>query len=156
MNLSSLIRELVDRFSVDLKMANCALNLSLDADAIGYWDPRRIEQVLVNLLSNIIKYAPGSPVNISVQKNANRVSLVVQDQGPGIAKEKHKCIFNRFERVSSMTSTSGLGLGLYVVKKIIEAHHGQIELKSDIGQGATFQVELPSIEAINAGVSIDA
>jgi signal transduction histidine kinase len=69
--------------------------------------------------------------------------LTVQDQGIGIAKEDQSRIFERFERAVSPNEASGLGLGLYIVKEILEAHGGSIRVESELGKGATFIVRLP-------------
>lgn len=80
---------------------------------------------------------------MALTTNGELVRLAVRDQGEGIAPENHQRIFDRFERAVSASKISGLGLGLYISKKIIEAHEGRIWVQSAPGQGATFQFELP-------------
>jgi signal transduction histidine kinase len=141
-NLSELVREIVDRFAEQSKKAECALDLSFEQDVIGSWDKRCIEQVITNLLSNAVKHAPKSEIRISVGQNGKLARLVVEDSGPGIPEEKQSKIFERFERATSK-NISGMGLGLYIVKKIVEAHRGVVKLESKLGRGSKFIVELP-------------
>ncbi len=124
-------------------MADSRVELHLDEATLGTWDRGRIEQIVVNLFSNAVKYAPKSVVGISVGNRNGNVFISVRDQGPGIPKEKQGMIFERFERATSSRSISGLGLGLYIVKQIVDAHHGEISVDSDTGRGATFTVTLP-------------
>jgi PAS domain S-box-containing protein len=142
-NLSSLVKEIVAYYMPQLLAAKCpSVELDLDAEVTLYCDRNRIEQVIVNLLSNIIKHAPESLVYIYVgRKDENRVLLIVQDFGPGIAKENQGKVFQRFEQATP--SASGLGLGLYITKGIIEAHRGTIRLESELGKGTAFIIELP-------------
>ena len=110
---------------------------------VGHWDPKRIEQVVVNLLSNAAKYAAGTPLHVRVQQVGKYAVLSVADRGKGISPDNQSKIFERFERVVTGSGISGLGLGLYIVKEIITAHRGDIHVESAVGQGATFVVELP-------------
>jgi len=110
---------------------------------VAYWDRSRIEQVVVNLLSNALKYAPGKPVRIGAEMGKNRVVLKVQYHGPGIAQENQCKIFDRFERAPSTRNIGGRGLGLYIVKQIVLGHAGDIRVESEEGAGTTFIVTLP-------------
>jgi len=113
--------------------------------ALPIWADRfRIEQVLVNLLANALKYGKGMPIQLEIRSETDAVKLIVRDQGMGIAKEDQTRIFERFERAVSSANISGLGLGLYICKYIIEAHHGTIEVESESGKGAKFSVTLPN------------
>jgi signal transduction histidine kinase len=90
-----------------------------------------------------LKYGEKKPVLISAAQKAGFIEIKIQDQGRGIAKLDHQRIFQRFERAVKGTEISGLGLGLYIVRQIIELHGGQISIESDLGKGATFVVKLP-------------
>lgn len=149
-DLAKLVRGVVDRFADQLVLAGCATELALDADVHGRWDRGKMEQVVVNLLTNAIKYAPGTPVRIVVTRSGDTALLEVQDRGDGIAPQLHQKIFDQFERAVSATHVSGLGLGLYIVKKIVDAHGGSVRVDSDRGQGARFIVELPVAVASGA------
>ena len=107
-------------------------------------DPRRISQVLENLISNAVKYAPGSPVYITIGETPDGIRIDFQDEGAGIPEKYLESIFNRFFRVPDTSPTvHGSGLGLFICKQIIEMHHGKIEIDSQIGKGTHFQIFLP-------------
>ena len=110
---------------------------------MGRWDPLRIGQVVVNLLANAAKYGAGKPVEIRYGSLEGRAFLQVSDQGIGVAEIDQRHIFERFERAVSSQNYGGLGLGLYIVKRIVEAHGGSIRVESTPGEGATFLVDLP-------------
>lgn len=142
-DLTSLVRGIVDRFADQLALACCPVELALEDDVRGRWDRGKLEQVIVNLITNATKYAPGAPVRIAVSRSGAVARLVVQDHGDGIPPDMHDRIFERFERAVAATHVSGLGLGLYIVKKIVEAHDGSVRVESEPGKGARFVVELP-------------
>jgi signal transduction histidine kinase len=107
-------------------------------------DPTRLAQVFDNLLSNAIKYAPGAQVKITLEKESKQAQMTVSDNGPGIASENLKNLFNRFYRVPSNNVTvRGTGLGLYICRRIIQAHGGEITVESVLGEGTTFHIYLP-------------
>ena len=141
--IKELIEELIDRFSEQSHQTNTPITFLANVDPILNCDPFRIDQVLTNLISNTLKYASGKPVDVVLDGNDEYISIQVIDQGMGIAKSKIPLIFNRFERAAAETNISGLGLGLYITKSIIDAHHGQINVESELGQGTTFTVLLP-------------
>jgi signal transduction histidine kinase len=107
-------------------------------------DSTRISQVLDNLLSNAQKYAPGAPVTLRVGLEPDRLRIDVHDQGPGIPGEHLPHLFQRFYRVpDSQRSVRGTGLGLYICRKIVEAHGGEIGVESKAGTGTRFFFTLP-------------
>jgi len=110
----------------------------------GFWDRLRVSQVVTNLLSNAVKYGAGKPVEVTFGPSATGARLVVRDEGIGIDPAAQRQIFERFERAVSSRNYGGLGLGLYIVKRIVEAHGGTIRVESAPGAGAAFVVELPS------------
>jgi PAS domain S-box-containing protein len=110
-------------------------------------DPFRLEQVVTNLLSNAMKYGEKKPISVSLRKTEASVVLIVEDQGRGIGEQDQKRIFKRFERAVAGTDISGLGLGLTIVKEIIDSHHGHISVESAPGKGSRFVVELPLHQA---------
>jgi PAS domain S-box-containing protein len=114
----------------------------------GNWDRLRISQVVTNLLSNAVKYGGGKAVEVEYGLREARAVLVVRDHGIGIDPADQPQIFERFERAVSSRNYGGLGLGLYIVKRIVEAHGGTIRVDSRAGQGATFSVELPQRPAV--------
>ena len=107
-------------------------------------DPRRLKQVFDNLVSNVVKYAPESPLNFRVFKEPDGISIDVKDFGPGIPSDDLERVFERFYRSDAHAGdTRGSGLGLFICKKIIEAHNGQLTVSSFLGRGTTFHVHLP-------------
>jgi PAS domain S-box-containing protein len=143
-NISDLVSEVVERFSEDFLRSNSKLKLVAQTDLHIECDPLRIEQVLVNLLSNALKYGSDNEVIVTLEKASLGVSLGVQDGGMGIPVDKQERIFNRFERLIPHTNISGMGLGLYIAKQIVEAHRGLIFVESEVGVGSRFLVELPT------------
>lgn len=142
-NLSELVEEILYRFEEQLRLAGCVLRKNLDPALSGKWDRNRIEQILVNLIFNAIKYAPGTEITISTRKENDRAMIEVADQGAGIDKSKIEIIFDRFTRVGSPHNVGGLGLGLFITKKIVELHAGKIHVDTAPGEGAKFIVSLP-------------
>jgi len=142
-NLKELAEEVIARLQYLFRQANITVDLNLDNDLWTYGDRFRIDQVLVNLISNSIKYGNSKPIRIAASKSSDKVFFLIQDQGIGIPKEQLGKIFERFERVSTSTNISGLGLGLYITRQIVEAHHGTIRVESELGKGSTFTVEFP-------------
>src|SRR6185312_11439403 len=101
------------------------------------------DQIVTNLLSNAIKYGRGQPITIAIDARADRAMLSVADRGIGIGEEDQARIFERFERAVSVRHYGGFGLGLWIVRQIVQALGGTIEVESAPGQGATFTVTLP-------------
>lgn len=111
--------------------------------AIGEWDPLRIDQVMINIITNAIRYGQGKPISISIKNYQDCVRITVKDNGFGIAQSDLEKIFERYERGLLAREVSGLGLGLFITKQIVVAHGGKIYVESEIGSGATFIVDLP-------------
>ena len=141
--LSELVREVLERYQSQSKQARCAVELQVEEKVTGQWDRLRIEQVVMNLLMNAIKYGAGAPINVTVSREGNLAKIAVRDHGIGIAEEDQKRIFDRFERAVSVRHFGGFGLGLYISSQIVQAHGGNIRVDSRIGEGSTFTVELP-------------
>ncbi|MCX6033437.1 MAG: ATP-binding protein [Chloroflexi bacterium] len=106
-------------------------------------DTFRLAQVFDNLFDNAIKYAPGTKITISLQVKENKQIVTFADQGPGIPPEHISFLFERFYRVPGQFSKSGTGLGLFICKQIVQAHHGRISVKTTPGEGTAFRIELP-------------
>jgi PAS domain S-box-containing protein len=141
--LSQLIQDVLMQVRHELEHAECKVSLTLDSQVKGRWDRLRIEQVVINLISNAAKYAPGKTIEISVSRESDHAVISVKDFGIGIDKKDQKRIFERFERAVPIQNYGGLGLGLYISRQIVELHRGSICVESESGQGATFRVQLP-------------
>jgi signal transduction histidine kinase len=142
-DLSELVEEVVGRFQLQTESEGCPIWIENGVALVGQWDRFRIEQVVTNLISNAIKYGNGKPIEVTLSRLGDEAVLSVRDFGIGIPKEQHSKVFEQFERVSHSTHVSGLGLGLYITKNIIEQHRGEIGLESEPGQGSCFTVKLP-------------
>lgn len=110
---------------------------------VGRWDRLRLEQVVTNLVSNASKYGAGKPVTVAVTASGGMARISVCDRGIGIEEADLDRIFNRFERAVTEKQFGGLGMGLYIVKQIVQAHGGEIHVVSRPGAGSTFIVDLP-------------
>jgi signal transduction histidine kinase len=143
LDLSLVAKEVFERMSEQLKLAQCPVKFELEEPLMVNCDSLRIEQVITNLLSNAVRYAPHGLITIRSWSDKNFAYLSIQDSGQGIRLEKQKTIFERFERDSKDPGIDGLGLGLYIVKQIVTAHRGDIELVSPPGEGAIFTLKLP-------------
>jgi PAS domain S-box-containing protein len=143
LDLSTAVREVAERLGEQRAQTGCELQIEAPPGATGLWDKLRIEQVVTNLLSNAIKYGAGKPVRVSVRAEAATAILTVADRGIGIAPADVERIFARFERAVSARHYGGLGVGLFIVKRALEAMGGSIEVISAPGEGATFRVKLP-------------
>jgi signal transduction histidine kinase len=136
------VRDVLERHRDELALAGCSVTLAAAQGVVGSWDRVRIEQVFTNLLTNAMKYAGGS-IEVRVEAKDDAALLVVRDGGPGISPEDQHRIFLAFERAVSYLKASGFGLGLYIVRLIVETHGGVVRLDSTPGVGSTFTVELP-------------
>jgi signal transduction histidine kinase len=140
--IDMLLRELVVRSTS--RYSSLAVQLHADHDVVVMADGARITQVFDNLFSNAVKYAPGSPVTITLKNSGQNCSISVEDQGPGIAAYHLEHLFERFYRVpETSVTTHGTGLGLFICDEIIRAHGGEIAVKSVVSKGTTFMISLP-------------
>jgi signal transduction histidine kinase len=143
-DLAQLTRDAVERLEDVFAQARCPLQLELPRTLPGHWDASRLDQVLVNLLTNAAKYGAGRPVSVRAGVDARDEAWVeVRDQGIGIDADALPRLFGRFERAVSERHYGGMGLGLYISRQIVEALGGRIDVDSQPGQGATFTLRLP-------------
>jgi two-component system sensor histidine kinase KdpD len=111
-----------------------------------------IDQVVTNLLENAVKYTPsGTPVDVRVERLADRIRVAIADHGPGIPPGKRETVFDKFYRIERRGQVQGSGLGLAVTKGLIEGHDGRIWIGETPGGGATFVFELPLGEGVAPG-----
>jgi len=120
------------------------ISLVAAGPVIGQWDRTRIEQVISNLVANAVKYGRGEPIEVRVAAGVGEAIVTVRDRGIGIPRDRLPRVFDRFERATSAAGYGGLGLGLYIVKTIVEAHDGRIDLESEPDVGTTVTVRLPA------------
>lgn len=142
-DLVELVRDVKSRLDDEAARAQSPLTLNATAPVVGHWDRMRVEQVVVNLLTNAFKFGAKKPVELSVEARGALACLRVTDHGIGIQPEDIQRIFGRYEQSISPRAYGGLGLGLYIVRQIVKAHGGEIRVESQPGVGSTFTAELP-------------
>jgi signal transduction histidine kinase len=150
--LMGLLGRVVADLSLQATAAGSTLNLIPHAPVEGVWDEFRIEQVIVNLLTNALRYGGGGQVDIEVhalgrEACGSAVRIDVSDHGKGIAPDFIERIFEPYERGAKNGEPKGLGLGLYISRQLATSHGGQLTATSSPGQGATFSLALPCLEA---------
>jgi PAS domain S-box-containing protein len=143
-DLAAVVRGAMERWRDALERAHCRLDLRVGGSIPGIWDRERLEQVIDNLLANAVKFGAGKPVEVSVEARGGSAHLAVEDHGIGIPPDQQRRIFERFERAVPTTHYGGFGLGLWVVRNIVQAHGGEISVSSEPGRGSRFEVTLPA------------
>jgi heavy metal sensor kinase len=144
-DLAGLVRDLVDQHQIPAEAQGVQLSAQLPAGCVIVADRIQIERLVSNLLGNAIKYTPsGGRVKVGLARYYDRVELVVEDTGVGIAQSHLPHIFDRFYRVPSADPEKGLGLGLSFVAWIAKAHGGAVTVESKPNQGTRFTVTLPA------------
>jgi signal transduction histidine kinase len=141
--LVDLARGVAEMLAADAARTDTPIEVVGDTATTGNWDRVRVEQVVMNLLRNALNFGRGKPIRLTVTDDGPVVRLSVEDHGIGIERDQQTRIFGRFERAVSSLNYGGLGLGLYIVRQIVEAHAGTVRVESEPGSGATFFVELP-------------
>ena len=142
-DLVECVTRLVDGLHPTSARARCEIVVDAEGSIVGAWDRLRLEQALTNLLANAIKYGAGKPIRISIRQHGSEVLLEVRDHGPGVPETELGRIFERFERAASIRHYGGLGLGLYLIQAIVEAHGGSVAAENAADGGALFKVTLP-------------
>ncbi|MBX5480568.1 MAG: PAS domain S-box protein [Myxococcaceae bacterium] len=142
-DVSALIDEVVTRLAAQAAQAEATISVDAEPSVYARWDQRRVAQVLTNLIYNALKYAPKSAIHVTSRRFGDRVRIAVRDHGPGLRPEQQEKLFERFERAGASPNVGGMGLGLFISRRIVEAHQGKIGVVSEPGAGATFEFELP-------------
>jgi len=144
-DLCGVLQDVTTRMSMEAERAGCTLQVDAAASLVGHWDRARLDQVVTNLVGNAIKFGERRPITISASSSPDGAiaRLSVTDHGVGIAPEQHQQIFEPFKRAAGPNRYKGLGLGLYIVRNIVNQLGGTLAVKSAPGLGATFTVELP-------------
>jgi two-component system, OmpR family, sensor kinase len=153
-DLAEVAREIVDSYLPEALFHRVeSIDVSVTGNCRGIWDRLAVEQIISNLVSNAIKYGAGAPVAVVLSRTdvPAGVRLEVIDRGIGVAPADQPRIFERFEQVlSGQRRREGFGLGLWLVRRLVEAHQGTISLASAVGKGSTFTVWLP-LESLSQG-----
>ncbi|MHB9130233.1 MAG: PAS domain-containing sensor histidine kinase [Armatimonadota bacterium] len=143
--LQRYLADLLHRIAATMEVERIRLDVAADLPQV-FVDYNRLERIMLNLLSNALKYSPTEcPVLITAQQRNHIVIISVVDQGEGIAPEDVPYLFDRFYRAKGTEKAEGIGLGLYIAKKLVEAHQGRIWVQSEVGKGSTFSFTLPVV-----------
>lgn len=142
LRLDALIRDVALR--VTTHQRDLKVEFDFESIPLIQGDGVRLSQVFENLFGNALKYAPNSPIRISIRNKEKVLETVFEDRGPGIPEDYLPFLFERFYRVPGERTITGTGLGLYICKQIILAHHGKIWAESVLDKGTTFYIQLPA------------
>jgi heavy metal sensor kinase len=143
--LDLVIKDLCNLFQVLAGQKNVAMEMSKTEEVVVLGDRVRLQQLFTNLIDNAIKYTSKGSIEVTLKKEGGDAVVKIRDTGVGISKEEQEKIFKRFYRVDRSRSkeTGGVGLGLSIVEWIVHAHHGRIDINSELDKGSTFTVYLP-------------
>ncbi len=148
-DLEALLQRIVGDLSHHAADMHSELRLSIVQPVAGCWDEFRVEQVIVNLVNNALRYGGGKPVDVRLHADSQNARIEVIDQGVGIPEEVLPKIFEPFERGKMEGMPAGLGLGLYISRQLAEAHGGTLTARSKPGEGAVFIFTLPRVEEMS-------
>jgi len=142
-NMASILNDSIKEMNYWFEKEQFEIITELDETIYAEIDPEKMKQAISNLLSNAIKYsADTKKVFIRLFRKSDEVCIEVEDRGIGIPEDQLSRIFEQFYRIEQKESISGTGLGLTVVKEIVEFHHGKISVTSEIGKGSKFVIML--------------
>ncbi|MYM69305.1 response regulator [Pseudoduganella sp. FT55W] len=144
--LAGMLGRVVQDLTPQAATAGTSIVLDAPVPVRGWWDDFRIEQIVMNLLTNALRYGGSQPVVVTLAVLADSVRIDVRDSGPGVKPEHQAKIFEPYERGVGSEAPAGLGLGLYISRQLAEAHNGSLTLSSVPGEGAVFSLTLPRTE----------
>jgi signal transduction histidine kinase len=146
LDVGALLQSVAELYALVAEEKSIAIEVAPGAGASLEGDPTRLRQVVANLVDNAVKYTPaGGKVTLAAETRENRVFISVRDTGPGIPAEEQDKIWQRLYRGDHSRSQRGLGLGLAMVKALVEAHGGRVTVANQPAGGAAFTVELPAV-----------
>jgi PAS domain S-box-containing protein len=140
-DLGEIVLGIVEQMSEEARKVRCEFRLHIEEGIVARCDRFRLEQAIVNVISNALKYAPDHPISVTLERRGAEAVLAVEDRGVGIDPDALTRIFNRFERAASQSG--GLGLGLYIAREIVNQHGGSIRAERRRGGGSRFSITLP-------------
>ncbi len=142
-DFAKFLRSAIEDLTPAVQHTGSPLSLDVPAEVHGVWDRLAIEQIIDNVLSNAIKFGEGRPIEIALRSTEETMSFRVRDHGMGIAKADQPHIFERFRRGQGAQPHIGFGVGLWLVRQLVRAMGGRIDLVSASGAGSTFTITLP-------------
>ena len=144
-DLRAYLHDLLERMYLSLDVARISVSVPNDVPLVSA-DYARLDRIVTNLLTNALKYSsPALPINIVVRRVGEMVEIAVSDHGRGIVPAEMTHLFEQFYRIKSEHDKEGIGLGLYITKRLVEAHGGRITVQSEVGVGSTFSFTLPVV-----------
>jgi two-component system, OmpR family, sensor kinase len=156
-DFAEVVRELVESYAPEAAFNRSELHATIPDNLRGFWDRLALEQIVSNLISNAIKFGAGSSIDVTLEnKQDGSVSFQVRDRGIGIAMQDQERIFGRFERLEKQPGhPAGAGVGLWLVRGLVDSLNGSIAVHSAPGDGATFTVVLPLDAGSHTGAHND-
>jgi K+-sensing histidine kinase KdpD len=155
LDLRKVVRDAIERVRPQIELKQGALRLNLaSAPLTVVGDPERLASAVDNLLQNAVKFSPETPrIEVVGERDDGRVRLLVRDHGIGIPHDAQSHLFEKFYRVNDpqLHNVSGTGIGLYLVRQVVEGHGGRVAVESEPGAGTAFQIDLPSAAATATG-----
>jgi two-component system, OmpR family, sensor kinase len=147
LDLSQVVLDLSHALKPAARRAGCRFETAVEAEVEVRADLVAVEQILENFMINALKYGAGRPVELSLVAGAENARTTVRDQGPGIALDDQRRIFEKFERaVSNRSREGGFGIGLWISNQLASAMGGSIDISSAIGAGSAFTLNLPVVK----------
>lgn len=145
LDLAELICAAVADLAETANQAGCEITVETPGAVVGRWSPDHLEDVILNLLQNAMKFGAGKPIKVTVGGDDQDAWIAIADHGIGIALAEQERIFERFQRAADSRNYGGLGLGLWISHRIVSALGGKITVQSRPGEGATFTIRLPRL-----------
>jgi signal transduction histidine kinase len=142
-DLLALTRDRIQSEESHIARSGCTVSLQGETSIVGRWDASALGHVVDKLLANAIRFGQGGPVDVTVSQDDGKARLVVRDRGIGIPLDRIAAVFDRFERGVSERNYPGLGLGLFIVRALVQAMEGTVVAASSPSDGTSFTVELP-------------
>jgi two-component system phosphate regulon sensor histidine kinase PhoR len=144
LDLTRILQKVIQQYEAEARRRRLALEYQREALPAIAGDQHAMERVFTNLLSNALKFTPaGGRIMVDTAQRQGAIVVAITDTGPGLAPEECATVFERYRRGSAAKHTEGTGLGLFIVKTLVEAHGGRVEVQSSLGHGACFRVILP-------------
>jgi PAS domain S-box-containing protein len=142
-DLVELVRRVVERLEPAARRNGARIELDAAKALTCTCDPRRLGEAITAILANAVKYGGAAPIHVRVASEVGRALVSIEDRGPGIAPEDQARVFERFERAAPVVHYGGFGVGLWTARQILNAHAGEIEIRSAPGQGSWFGLRFP-------------
>lgn len=153
-NFSQLVADVEREHGPSFRDAGCAIQKDIEPGLFIHGDRQRLEQVLMNLLMNVLKYACVDVITLTLTRHEGHARLSLRDHGPGLSADARSQVFELFQRGKDSPGHGGLGMGLFIAREIVDAHDGKIWVESEPNQGACFYIDFPLAEA-ETGVDVE-